>query len=394
MYYLLFLIIYLFFCDFLLICLFSLADYKKKINFFDYLKRFGFDSNIKKTDFLIHAASCGEALTALPITNFFKSKNINFKISVNTCTGYNLIKNYTQECILKPYDNFFLMLYFILKLRPKNLLIIENDFWPFFILISKIFNVKIFFFNYKIKKKRFILNKIHYLIAEKIYLVQDFHCKDLKYRILGNLKTVSAPKYIEKNNDLIIVIASAGENEINIHLNFIKYILESNINCKIVYIPRHLTWEKKLKNLLNNFDYLWIQNYTDISLVKQKLIIGWCYGILNKIYEKSHICIMGDTFNLVGGHNIIEPAINKNLIMIGPNHHTCNDLIDIFASGIILVDNLDSLILKIDSVIYTKEYIKLGVDNYNRIIKHQDNISNNLKNELEKIIKINNQNIS
>ena len=44
------------------------------------------------------------------------------------------------------------------------------------------------------------------------------------------------------------------------------------------------------------------------------MLVCWKYGLLSNIYSKSHICLMGDTFNNVGGHNLIEPAINKNVI--------------------------------------------------------------------------------
>jgi len=43
----------------------------------------------------------------------------------------------------------------------------------------------------------------------------------------------------------------------------------------------------------------------------------------------SHICLMGNTFfSKKGGHNLVEPAVNANSIILGPDYATCKDLAD------------------------------------------------------------------
>ena len=37
---------------------------------------------------------------------------------------------------------------------------------------------------------------------------------------------------------------------------------------------------------------------------------------------------MGDTFNKIGGHNIIEPALKRNSVIVGPQHNALKETIE------------------------------------------------------------------
>ena len=100
-------------------------------------------------------------------------------------------------------------------------------------------------------------------------------------------------------------------------------------------------------------------------------------GYLNKILQQSHLCLMGGTFNDTGGHNLIEPCINKNAILTGPNTHTQENQVNILY--VIKTQNCLDLVFKTDDLIKNKMYLKIGEENFKRIEREKKHIIENLK---------------
>ena len=96
------LFIFLILYQILIIIFGSIKDFNKyKINFKNYIMRFGFSSNLKKIDYLIHAVSCGEAMSCQPLINKIQEKKKKFLLSVHTPTGFNLIKKKSKKNCFK-----------------------------------------------------------------------------------------------------------------------------------------------------------------------------------------------------------------------------------------------------------------------------------------------------
>jgi len=401
-----FTIIYLY--QFLVFILNSATDiFKHKITFQLYLQRF-FNLNLKKSDILLHACSCGEVKLLTPITKLLDEKNILYQLSIHTPSGYKLMKE-QKNIFLKPFDNFIFMFFIFYRIRPKILIISSRDVWPFYIFWALYFNVKIYFVNYEIKGN-YLKNVIYYSIATKIFLKNKIKNKtknktknkliknNSKYEYLGNLKFLSS-KIIKKkinkkinknlhknqNKKLRIVIASANENELDIHLNYMIEIIKIYPKIQFIYVPRHLNWFYKFKNKLSNIDYeiIFDDNNLNIHTITKNIIVIWQYGLLEKIYSYSNICIMGDTFNNIGGHNLIEPAINKNYIVTGPNIHTCQDIYNKI-HGKLKVNNLEELIFQTKVIINKKLYKKYAINNQKKILK----IKKKIKKKLLKIVNL------
>ena len=342
------------------------------------MSRFSF-LNFDKTDILIHASSCGEAKLCLPIIKKVKTLKINVKLSIHSCNGYNCIKKLSEPSFLKPFDTFICTFLLFIKLRPKIILISESDVWPIFILFSKFFKCKIFFINYKIKNKLF-RTFFHSLIADKFYLLNDKKIENNKYSYLGDLKLLEkiSPNKKCNKNKLIIVISSANQNEIELHIKYTKFIIENYKEIKIIYVPRYLDWIDNLKSKLKNIDHYFLKDLNDIYTSKKPLIICWKFGILNQIYKLSNICLMGDTFNNIGGHNLIEPSLNKNAILIGKNFQTCKNQVK-FLKGLFICNNLDDLINKTNKLLKNKLYLNYGELNFDSVMNKRKIILKNFE---------------
>ena len=304
------------------------------INLSLYLRERWFSCSLSKVDTLFHAASCGEAKLLLPILNHYKRQNIPYLLSVHTPTGHKLMQKYNDHVVLKPMDTFPTMAWFFLWTRPEKIIISVSDTWFYFLFFAKLFNCKIIYVNYVIKPLKPWRNMLHYLFADKIYLKHKQTREMLhgnKYEYLGDIRYCMGEKeYIsekEKKKN-VITIASGNENEIDIHIKIMKILIEKT-DYKVIYVPRHLNWKTKLERKLKDellFEKTgWFTKKTNPSYL---INIYWCYGALEQLYSYSKITLMGDTFNNIGGHNIIEPALKGNSVIVGPQHNALKETIE------------------------------------------------------------------
>jgi len=353
------------------------------IKFSDLIKRFYYNES-SKIDVLINAKSVGESKAILPLIYKLEKKKINFKLCVNLPEGYYFIKKYTNKVFLKPYNTLITTLLLLIKLRPKVIISPNGDFKCLLYMFGKLFGSKIYFINYFINNKGFnIRHNINYLLADQIYLSHKILDKYKKYSYIGDLKLLySSESILNKSKYLTLIIASASYEEIDVHIKYIKYLI-SNYEIKIIYVPRYLNWLNKFKNKINNIDHQFINDIYNDNEINSSLIICWKIGVLNKLYNKSHICLMGNTFTKIGGHNLVEPSINKNAILTGPNTKTCQNQCDIL--NVVKNKNFEELIYNTNKIIKNKLYINMGFTNYNNILNEQTNINNNLDLFINKI---------
>ena len=88
---------------------------------------------------------------------------------------------------------------------------------------------------------------------------------------------------------------------------------------------------------------------------------------------------MGNTFNNIGGHNIIEPIINFNHLLIGPIHYTCIDIINKMKHINICYDEYELINTTKNIISNIKNYNYKLFENYNEIIKNRNSIKKKLK---------------
>ncbi len=105
-------------------------------------------------------------------------------------------------------------------------------------------------------------------------------------------------------------------------------LLEDNHNAKIILIPHELSdksinyYQKQASR--KNLSSIVIEDYIDLSSLKEQIIIINTVGILYKLYWQAHISYIGGGFSKNGIHNIMEPAVASNPIIFGPNYSNGN----------------------------------------------------------------------
>lgn len=347
----------------------DITKYKLKLSTIIIKRFFSFYEN---KDVLLHGVSCGEVKSLEIIVRYLENNNKSYYITSHTPTGYYLGKKFTTNIILKPYDSFVTMFIFFLLIKPKYLVISESDSWPFYLFFAKIFCKEIIYINYKFKYNKPLRNIYHNLFANRIYLkfnqIKPWYTKN-KYKLLGNIKFLNHQLTEKHLLPKSVIFASAHIEEIDTH---IKIFLQLE-DYVLIYVPRHLNCKDETINKLNKFNLNWCEDIDDINITKNKKIINifWKFGILNKLYNITQITVMGGTFDNTGGHNIIEPIVNRNIVLVGNSLYTIMDLLDIFKVFQIKEDNVKKILLNID-----KSTINDNIDIYN---KYCNNVKSNLK---------------
>ena len=181
----------------------------------------------------------------------------------------------------------------------------------------------------------------------------------------------------------LLVIISAHYDELEIHCKIIKFCLENNI--KVVYIPRYLNYERELKEAFKTLNYYWL-THTNENIPKlidtNYLIICYCYGLTNSFLSYSKLSIMGGTFDQVGGHNIFEPIVNHNYLIMGPNYKTCADLYTIL-NKYDIISICNSYIEVINKILHFMNRNSFDIINTLSYIQmYRKNLNNRLKNVL------------
>ncbi len=369
--------------------------------------------NKDKKTIWFHCASMGELNVFYSIFhNIKKNYDYNIVVTTTSITGYNKAKTLYKEAdaiTLLPFDIPFLIIPFILRIKPDILILIETELWPNLIFFSKLFKSKITLINARLSRKNFrkyykikffwdfIISKIDLIIAKSLtdekkfnkiinqkinsFVIENIKNASLYYKIKH---TKSKLNFKPNKSDFVICFGSIREKEENDIIDIIKELVKENIT--VIFAPRHLSRlkhiEKKLINKNLTFDLFSSNNYNN------KLILIDTMGILLELYKISNIAFVGGTLYNYGGHNILEPVLNNTPVLYGPYTSNCTNekkLIEHFNCGI-KITNKSQLLEKLLFFYSNKEELQQYRLNINKLLllleKTNKEITENIKNLL------------
>lgn len=371
------LILTIFSIFFFLVIIFFIKDLQTAI-----IKRFFPAGFIKQKDIIVHASSTGEAILAY---NLF-GNNVNYTFFNNG--AYQIFKMKKVENNPIPFESIFSILLFLLKNRYSKIVFIEQEIWPGFLFMNKLFNKKLILINcnmyeksYRTQKKLKFLFSFFFSIFDEIVarseldksklidLNNNLHVKTFdNFKILSSLKSLD---YLKDNISMfdqlynnyknnVFVFSSFHQQEYDIAIKIILKLKEKE-NFKYIIAPRFVDTIKfiidKLKeadikyNLLsqllnnkisvfkekNSVDEQFIDeiikellNVNSNIIINNEILIVDKFGILPFIYKHCFVSIIGGSFNNKGGQNFIESLIQLTPAIIGPSYDNFTDLINYF----------------------------------------------------------------
>lgn len=350
-----------------------------------------------------HAASIGEFNAILPIIKNISEAFPKLNILVTTVTltsaklaANNLPKNAFHQFAPLDCDN--IVRKFINYWQPNLVIWTESEFWPNLLYRAKD-QAKVLLINARLSEKsyrrwsyakalaRLVLNCFSLILAqneESKVFIEKLGIKDVINS--GNLKFIAANfsynqqdfKKLEQElqNRIVVMAASThpGEEEIFIKIQAnLKFIYPKLL---MIIAPRHPERKSEVIDKINIKHLNFVTRSSEVEVTPNTdILLVDTIGEFGLFYRLTKIVAMGGSWCKIG-HNFIEPAKLRNIIIFGPRMDNSREVAELFLErkAAILAENQES----IQQVI--EEYI-INPKNFFAI---QDNAESTV-NEMEKV---------
>ena len=328
---------------------------------------------IQQFDFptiLFHCASAGDFEQLSTIIENFKLQNPNWRIVLSffSPSGMNWIekKKIEIEHLYLPFDTKKQMKEFISNLNPAAVVIAKNELW--FNLFSELQkrNIPHYLIAASFKKNHFIFRFKSFLqILSKFNLIytidQDSHdrisdklsnCKmngDPRIdRIISKSRNSRTLNLFNRSTKPIIIYASLHKEDL-----FLLNGIQEDKDYLHIVVP-HETDESEI-SFFKSFLGSEIDISSETKTWVKSIILVDEIGLLADIYQYSSFAYVGGGFGR-GIHNILEPAIHKNNIFVGPNNTSFNEArILLKDEAIIEVSRQDTILNQVKSLNLNKQ---------------------------------------
>jgi len=323
----------------------------------------------------IHAASVGEVLSVQYLIDRLKKryKTTSCYVTVGTTSGKKVAKQLNADYVsFLPYDFFIPMLMAFRRIKPKVIIIIEAEMWPNFLMGAYTRNIPLYLLNARLADRSVRkLSRIKWFFAFLFSLYkhiftqskrdsrafETFGVPSKKISVFGNIKAFNVKEkrdalmqmlnmdpitYKKQLTNKILLVGSLHPGELDKYLQLFAHIKQRDtaINtAKMVLAPRHFHWKsllcQKIKKagysffmwddetvMPNNPDEMFMALIRDI-LPQHDIVLVCTLGKLFQLYPLADIFFLGGTFVPIGGHNLLEPAVWGNPMIIGPFYDNC-----------------------------------------------------------------------
>jgi len=296
-----------------------------------------FKFNPDKKLIWMHGVSIGEALSAVNFSVFMASKGFEIFFTVKTRGAYEILKSKGLNVIYVPFDVPCLIKKFLNIFDPALVMFFESEIWPNTISEIKKSHKPLYLMNARMSQRSFNRWKFFRRTLKKILvkfniIISQTPMDSVRFKYfspnnvmhVGNLKYATEKIELEEKFGprIMIVAASTHMGEEEIVLEAYNRLVELfGKSILLVLVPRHITRvQGEILPIIKKYP-LEYQLHSNSKKIKDStdVYIVDTFGELNNFYKKSKIAFVGGSLvNHVGGHNIFEAAIRKNVILHGP----------------------------------------------------------------------------
>jgi len=288
----------------------------------------------------IHTASIGEFKSVDFLINSFHEKYTILITTTTVSAAEYAVKYYGEKIIhqFAPLDILFWVNKFLHYWNPSLIVWVESDLWPTTLNIIKKKKFNAILINLRMspisfnrwKKIPFYYDKIISCFSE-IYAQSKMDQKRIqlltkkKIKYVGNLKFLTTNDVLLKNNpvrlfknqnDITLMLASTHAGEEEILLPMIKNLMNEFDHLRVIIAPRHPERANEIISICSSYNLL-SNLESSINNDTKNIIIINAFGILENYFCLSDIVFLGGSLIPAGGHNPIEPARNKCVILSG-----------------------------------------------------------------------------
>ncbi|EPO5777954.1 lipid IV(A) 3-deoxy-D-manno-octulosonic acid transferase [Vibrio harveyi] len=319
----------------------------------------------------IHAVSVGESIAATPFIKVLKEQNPEQPILVTTTTstGAEQIAKLGDlvEHRYMPIDFAFAVKRFLKTTQPKQMLIIETELWPNTLNEVHKAGIPISVVNARLSEKsRSNYAKVQPLFNLMLPCLTQVLCQTEsdanRFERLGvdkdKLKVTGSIKFdIQISDDVkekskilrqelgqnrpVWIAASTHKGEDEQVLVAHKRVLESHPDALLILVPRHPERFDDMYDLCQQQGFETVRRTTQENVANStQVYLGDTMGEMLLLLGAADICFMGGSLvgDKVGGHNVLEPAILKKVVITGPSYFNFKDIVNdlIQANGMLV----------------------------------------------------------
>ena len=307
--------------------------------------------------FWIQAASVGETMVAARLLQEIKQVFPEYAIvfTCNTMTGHatagRVIGKAANLIGYFPFDHPWTVKRFIGRLRPAVLLLIETEIWPNVLTYAKRRGTKIAIANGRLDKsyrrlKKYgfyqsVLGLIDFIGTQSVIDRERFihlGAEPSKVEVTGNIKfDFNYPAIPDQDltgflkqlslteKTPILTAASTHPGEEAQILAAFELIKSELPEAFLVLAPRHIDRAEEIVKVLSGSNLKFIRR---TELVKGQKVFGKpdlllldTFGELGLAYAISSLAFIGGSLVPVGGHNLLEAAVQERVVLYGPHMH-------------------------------------------------------------------------
>ena len=397
-----------------------LKDFRHRLGFFPILPQK--EKGVKRI--WLQAVSVGEVLAIEPIIKELNQmQDIEIVLTTTTSTGYReALKKYSNSVLkvgLFPIDFLPFSLLSWKKISPDIIILTESEMWPEHLNHAKKYKIPTFLINARLSKKSF--KRLHvfkvfskWVISKIDYIYPSTKSDNKLFRNLGatpqgeigNIKLdvgfKKIPTKLEKETRLekigfikndtkmfILLGSSTWAKEEEMLLNIQKDLINKNIDCRLLLVPRHEERRKEIINILNqqklNWDYATSQNDINREL---KIYLSDTTGNLKDLTALADVAFIGKSmYHNQGGQTPIEAASQLVPSIFGPNMTNFLDIKDelLEVGAALEIKTEEELFDSILKVASDEEFKKSMHEACQTWVHNNNNISNIISKEIIKL---------
>lgn len=303
-----------------------------------------------------HGASVGESISMLPLINKLlnEDENLYILVTTSTITSADIMEKRLPKRAFHQFAPFDVPLYakrIVKHFKPDAVLWFESELWPSLLSEIKSNNIPLILINGRVSDKSYNTWKRFRPIAKEVLSCFDLclaqselDSNRLKYlgapnvKCVGNIKFSALPLPIDEakkqdivsaiGNRRVVLLSSTHSNEeeqLAIHLKEIKNTCK---NVLIISIPRHPNRGTEVNNIFKKQDFITAQRSKGEPITEQtEIYIADTIGEMGIWYSIASISFVGGSLINHGGQNFVEPARDKNAIILGPNMQNFREML-------------------------------------------------------------------
>jgi 3-deoxy-D-manno-octulosonic-acid transferase len=305
----------------------------------------------------IHAVSVGESMVAIAIIEKLLQLHPKIPIVVTnmTPTGSTLITDKLGDRVINcyaPYDHHWIVNKFFEQIRPRLLMLIETEIWPYWLHKAQKNEVPVLLLNGRLSARS--AGRYAYLRfwSRPMFAALSFASMQAqadadrlqtlgvpaeRVQVVGNIKLDLQPsadvfaraQFLRRSlgSRPIWVAASTHEGEETMMLNVHRQLLQQIPNVLLILVPRHPDRFDQVATLLT--DWSW-QRFSETQVLSSdvQVLLGDVMGQLLLFYGAASAAVIGGSFVPVGGHNMLEALAMGTPTIVGPHVFNFQSLTD------------------------------------------------------------------